>query len=162
MDSDENNNEEFICLDDFIDNNIMKIYQLQINNNELIIKHIANGSKIPDIIIKENFGKNNNLNLYNCLYAQEDLNNINSDLFIPIIKLINQTENNKEFYSISIKFQISTIIQFNKILNDFELYFTYGNDDKIFNYYKIEKNIHKANIIEKLLENVIMVGKKIL
>jgi hypothetical protein len=63
MDSDENNNEEFICLDDFIDNNIMKIYQLQINNNELIIKHIANGSKIPDIIIKENFGKNNNLNL---------------------------------------------------------------------------------------------------
>ena len=34
------------------------IYQIQLNNENLIIKHIGNGSHVPDFIIKESFGKN--------------------------------------------------------------------------------------------------------
>ncbi len=145
--------DEYINIEDLLKENA-NIYQIQINNDSLIIKHIGTGSESPEIIIKEGFGIDNSLNLYNCIYKEKEFNNIN-DIFFPIIKL----KKKEEYYTIIIKLNT---IKYNLIINDFQLYFTYSNDNNVFNYYEIKKNINSSNIIETILENVINVGIKII
>ena len=161
--------DEFINLEELIKKSVENIYQIQINNESLIIKHIGTGSQPPDMIIKENFGNKNLMNLYSCLYSESDFNifknsidksnSLDTKLFLPIIKLINLLDN--EIYSISVN--INKFESVNKVIANFDLYFTYGNiESNAFNYNKIESTINSSNIIEKLLDSIINIGKIIL
>jgi len=141
--------------DDYIDISQLKdnykfIYQIQINNAEITQNIIGKSDKYPDIIIKENFGYNNEYNLLSCVYTYEELykNEIN---LIPLVKLINS----EIIASISIKY--------NKDITDFEIYYIlYDKNKKIDITEKLEKTINKNNILEILLTKTIDCGIKIL
>jgi hypothetical protein len=157
--------ENYINVEDLIEKSVENIYQLQINNNILIIKHIGSGSNPPDMIIKENFGIQNKMSLYSCLYGETELteltesNKENANLYIPIVKLINQLDN--EIYSISVNInQFDIGIQQTE---DFDINFTYGQiANPHFNFKKLDKNINPSNIVEIVLENIINLGRLIL
>jgi hypothetical protein len=164
-DTDSDAGEDYINVEDLMAKSVENIYQLQINNNILIIKLIGTGSQPPDMIIKENFGLQNKMSLYSCLYGETELteltksNKENSNLYIPIVKLINQLDN--EIYSISVNInQLDIGIQQTE---DFDIYFTYGQiANPHFNFKKLDKNINPSNIVEMVLENIINLGRLIL
>jgi len=148
--------EEFINLDDYINDTSTqkKLYQIQLLNNNFIIKHVGNSNTSPpDMIIKENFGVENSFNIYSSLYIEDELLDY-KDKIIPLIKITNNKLNNK--YSLCIKYK--DYINEN---NTFELFFVYNVGDKVI-YEPIKeedkKNINPDNIIEKLFELVIDAG----
>ena len=148
--------EEFINLDDYINDTAAqkKLYQIQLLNNNFIIKHIGNSNTSPpDMIIKENFGIDNSFNIYSSLYLEDELLDY-KDKIIPLIKITNNKLNNK--YSLCIKYK--DYINEN---NTYELFFVYSINDKVI-YEPIKKedkkNINPDNIIEKLFELVIDAG----
>lgn len=156
-----NSSEEFIDVDKIYkyQNNqeeIKNIYQFQICNEKLIIKHISQNYILPDIIIKENFGPNSEYSLYSCVYSDDELKNLflNTDIFFPLVKMIKKDLNTITTWSIAIKFTILIKLDeiLNKDLNCFELYLVSNTKDspKI-NYQQIIKDINQDNIIEKLI-----------
>ena len=143
----------------------LKLYQITLDNDKADIIYIGNGTKIFDIIIKENFGLNNDFSLFNCIYEENELYDLIKDKKeIPIIKL------HKKINDTIIIFSIVIIIEKNMLnfdefikdyIDDFALKFIWtkpittnltGDD---YFYKIIEKNITKDNLIEILLENVI-------
>jgi hypothetical protein len=148
--------EEFINLDDYINDTATKkkLYQIQLLNNNFIIKHIGNSNTSPpDMIIKENFGIDNSFNIYSSLYLEDELLDY-KDKIIPLIKITNNKLNNK--YSLCIKYK-----DYVNENNTYELFFVYNDGDKVIcEFIKEEdkKNINPDNIIEKLFELVIDVG----
>lgn len=148
--------EEFINLDDYINDTVdkKKLYQIQLLNNNFIVKHIGNSNtNPPDMIIKENFGVDNSFNIYSSLYLEDELLNY-KDKIIPLIKITNNKLNNK--YSLCIKYK-----DYVNENNTYELFFVYNINDKvIYELIKEEdkKNINPDNIIEKLFELVIDIG----
>lgn len=151
--SDEDN--EYINIEDIINTNqIIKLYQFQINNDACIIKLVAETHKIPEIIIKENFGISNSFSLYSYVY---DIDEINNNTCLPLIKLVRKDEgnsNNKYIYSLCINY-ISVPHISN---NDFTIFFVNAINEKVINSYSIPKNINSDNIVEILLTLVIDTG----
>ena len=145
----------YIDINDLLKEQLKSIYQIQINNESLIIKHIGMGSHVPDMIIKEGFGKNNNLNLYNCVYMESEIDflktELNNNKFLPIVKLVEKLESNNKIYTLSIK--INDLLNFNASCTNFNLYLTYPLENDYINYIEIEKTINSSNIIEKMLES---------
>lgn len=152
--SDEEDN-EYINIEDIINTNqIIKLYQFQINNDACIIKLVAETHKIPEIIIKENFGISNSFSLYSYVY---DIDEINNNTCLPLIKLVRKDEgnnNNKYIYSLCINY-ISVPHISN---NDFTIFFVNAINEKIIDSYSIPKNINSDNIVEILLTLVIDTG----
>ena len=153
--SDEEDN-EYINIEDIINTNqIIKLYQFQINNDTCIIKMVAETHKIPEIIIKENFGINNSFSLYSYVY---DIDEINNNTCLPLIKLVKKNEgngnNNRHIYSLCINY-ISVPHISN---NDFTIFFVNAINEKIIDSYSIPKNINSDNIVEILLTLVINTG----
>ena len=137
--------EKYINLENLIDNNKYIYYQIQLNYENLIIKKVGSGRKMADIVIKDNFGANNNYTIYSCIYEKNDFENIKKK-YIPIIKITD----NIRIYSIGII--INEDIKENTILNNFDLYMLHGH--KIFKMIKLDKNIDNKNIIEKLINKL--------
>ncbi len=156
--------EEYIDINDILYENLKRIYQIQMENEKIIIKHIGTSSHVPDIIIKEDFGKKNNLNLYSCIYTNEDIdflkNKIDEDKFLPIIKLVEKSELENKIYSISIK--IKCLLNYNEHLTDFSTYLTYSTNNSYIYNVELEKDINSQNIVEKMLEKIIELGITIL
>jgi len=150
--------EEFINLDDYINDNISKkkLYQIQLLNNNFIFKHIGNSNtNPPDMIIKENFGVDNSFNIYSSLYLEDELFDF-KDKIIPLIKITNNKLNDK--YSLCIKY---TFININENNNNYDLFFVYNMNNKVICEpinEKDKQNINPDNIIEKLFELIIDVG----
>jgi len=149
---DTNNNEDYIDYSKIANDKFLKnIYQIQIDNQQLVIKHIGKGSHVPDIIVKEEFGSKKNLYLYNCVYANDEIDflkeNINQDKFLPIVKLIQKNDKDKNFFTISVKF--NTEINYDAVLTNFDIYLTYTINNNIY-HIDLEKNINSTNIIEIL------------
>jgi len=156
--------DDYIDIRDKIQENYENLFQFNLNNNKLTLKHIGKCSEIPDIIIKENFGPYSNMSLYSCIYSYNEIKS--SNLICPLIKLIiNNNSINKNMIIISyisVKIIQPIIININDItsninneiiINDWELYFI----ENIFNienkkYYKLDKNINPSNIIEKIIK----------
>lgn len=153
--------DEYIDLEDIIkeqDKDKNNIYQIQIDNNEMIIKLVGKEFYVPDVIIMENFGPDDKLSLYSCLYEESDFNlNTESglqeskDFFHPLIKLVERgSENSFTIYSIVVKFKE---LIFDTKVSDFELFVVFNKYEDDFIYTNpIEKNIDPKNIIEKILE----------
>ena len=164
MENNNNSDEEYIDINDLLNSQLKNIYQFQINNNDLLIKHIGKGTHIPDIIIKESFGKKQNLSLYNCIYLEDEIDflktKIHNDKFLPIIKLVEKINNKNNVYSLSIK--INELIVFDKSINNFTIFITYCGNDGYIHHIELEKTINQTNIIEKMLENIIDCGFDIL
>lgn len=156
--------ETYIDINDLIKAQLKNIYQIQLNNENLIIKHIGNGTHVPDIIIKESFGKNNNLSLYNCVYLEDEMDFLkseqNSDKLLPVIKLIEKIDKQVNIYSLSVK--IHNFINYNEYINNFDIFLTYTSDKDKFYHIQLTKNIDHSNIIEKMLEHIIDFGFNIL
>jgi hypothetical protein len=119
------------------------------------LKLIGVGSDVPDIIIKENFGPNSNLNLYSCVFSyNEIISGVNGGYFFPLIRLIQISTDFTKINSISIQCTQCTHTQpiTNLIFGEWELYWTeeYDNQPEI-KTLKIDKNITSSNIIEKLI-----------
>jgi hypothetical protein len=164
-DSNSDSDSDYINIENLMEKSVENIYQIQINNQNLIIKLIGTGSQPPDMIIKENFGIGNKMSLYSCLYGETELtklknsNKENVNLYIPIVKLINQLDN--EIYSISVN--INNFDNTMQQTEDFDIYFTYGKiSNQQFNFKKLDKNINPSNIVEIVLENIINLGRLIL
>ena len=157
IDSDD---EQYIDINDILKAQLKNIYQIQINNESLIIKHIGSGSHVPDIIIKEGFGKNNNLSLYNCVYMETELEflktELNNNKFLPIVKLVEKTGTDIKIYSLSVK--INSLVNFNELITNFNIYLTYSLSTDYINQIELDKNINSSNIIEKMLENIVRFG----
>lgn len=153
--------ETFVNVDEILKSSLKKIFQIQINEKSLFIKHIGMGSDVPDIIIKEDFGKNNNLNLYNCIYTESDLiDKVDNTHFLPIMKLVEKSNDFNKIYSISVKLNEDIVLD-NTIYN-FDIYLTYMVTKDFFEHIKLDKDINSQNMIEKLFENIIEQGFAIL
>lgn len=148
-------NETFINIEEIYKNNNKPLYQIQLNNEELTIKHIGYASSVPEIIIKENFGKNNNLNLFNCLYTIEELDFLKiqplNNIFLPILKLT--INNNKNIITLSVK--INNFTEYNEPNNNFTIYLTSLINENYIQNIELEKNINSSNIIEIMIKNII-------
>ena len=153
--------DEYIDVDEIISrdlNNKLDIYQIQLYDNNIIIKNIGKEDYAPDIIIKENFGPNNSYSLYSCIYTEEELfkiDLINNDTFFPIIKLgVKQDEENITTYSIAVKFNNVSVLkeQVEQEITDFNVFLVYNkkNEEKI-NVQHLDKNINSGNIVETLI-----------
>jgi len=162
--SDESDTDTYINLKDILEVQQKNIYQTQINNEKVVIKHIGYGSHIPDIIIKEEFGKNKNLYLYSCVYTNDEIDflktKIDNDKFLPVVKLIEKMEPEDKVYSMSIK--INCLFDYNEPFVDFDTYLTYSTNSTYVYHIKLDKNINPSNIIEKMLEKIIELGFNIL
>lgn len=145
--------EEYINIQDIINTNqIIKLYQFQINNDMCIIKMVAETHKIPEIIIKENFGIGNSFSLYSYVY---DINEINNNTCLPLIKLVKKDGDNSTYiYSLCIEYTPHINIS----NNDFTIFFVNAINEKIIDSYSIPKNINSENIVEILLTYVIDTG----
>ncbi len=156
----------YININDMLNEEIKNLYQIQINNDKVTIKHIGRSSHVPDIIIKEKFGKKQNLYLYSCIYLEHEIDflisKIDENKFLPIIKLIEKTgdENEDKVYSLSIK--ISNLINYNESFNNFTTYLTYSTDSGFVYHIQLDKDINPTNIIEKMFEKIIELGINIL
>ena len=154
--------DDYINIEELIENK-HQLYQIQLNNNELIIKNIGIGSSSPDLIIKENFGKNNNLSIYNCIITENEFNfesfKLENELFYPIIKLIEIKEITEiSTYCLAIK--LFSKIKYDTKITTFDNYFVYSNNNnKLLKYIKLEKNINSTNIIEILMNNYFNLNK---
>jgi hypothetical protein len=160
--------EEYINLEDLVVKK-KKLYQIQLNNDVVIIKNIGYGLEAPEMIIEENVGINNNLNIYNCILTEEeledikDINEITSDnLFYPIIKLTEKIHiddnsiNNIYILSIKLKNEDDNInkIELEREITMFEIYLILREGESgLIKYKKLEKNINSKNIIEVLIKN---------
>lgn len=163
--SEESSEEEtYIDINDLIKEQLKNIYQIQLCNDNLMIKHIGIGTHVPDIIIKESFGKKNNLSLYNCVYLEDETNFLkseqNSNKLLPVIKLIEKLDNHTNIYALSVKIQNFT--NYNEYINNFDIYLTYTSNKNNFYHVEITKNIDHNNIIEKMLGHIIDFGFDIL
>jgi hypothetical protein len=155
MENNDTDDETFVDLNDILKSQLKKLYQIQINNEFITIKHIGNSSHVPDIIIKEKFGKNSNFNLYNCVYMEEEFelfkNAIDNDKLLPVIKLIDKSHDTC-IYSLSVK--IHELFNFNEPFKKFTVYLTYNKNDYIYQIV-IDENINSSNIIDVFLETII-------
>ena len=125
---DESDDDTYINITEMLDIQIKNIYQIQINNEKVVIKHIGHGSHVPDIIIKEDFGKKKNLNLYNCVYTNQEIDffktKVDEEKFLPIIKLVEKLEPENKIYSLSIKLKCLFNYKFRGMLNLRLIYLT--------------------------------------
>jgi len=169
---------DYMNVEDLLPKSKDKIYQIQINNDKIMVKHIGYFDECPDIIIAENLGKNKNLSLYSCVYKLDELVQYNSannlDKLFPIIKLTElsgiQEIPNPSVYSIAVKF--NSLINFDGIgedpCEDFDIFFVYainpgGNFSlQKISQIKINKTVNTSNIIEVLLQHVVDLGFNIL
>lgn len=153
LDSD---SEEYVDLEEMIkerEPDKKNIYQIQISEESIKIRLVGRESFVPDVIIKENFGPNDSLSLYSCLYDENDFKiNIdeNKNYFFPLIKLIEKKEDNIIIYSFTVKF---TELIYDLDINNYELYIVSNKyEDDFIHVNSIEKNINSNNIIEKIIE----------
>ncbi len=153
LDSD---SEEYVDLEEMIkerEPDKKNIYQIQISEESMKIRLVGRESFVPDVIIKENFGPNDSLSLYSCLYDENDFKiNIdeNKNYFFPLIKLIEKKEDIIVIYSFTVKF---TELIYDLDIKDYELYIVSNKyEDDFINVKSIEKNINPNNIIEKIIE----------
>jgi len=143
--------DEYINLEELIQEK-KKLYQIQLNDNKLIIKNIGYGIEAPEMIIQENIGKNRNLSIYNCILSEDELLNLcNKNSYLPVIKLVEKKEENVNIYFISVRMEK---IELDKKTELFEIYYIlHEGDKKTIKYKKLDKNINSKNMIEILLEN---------
>ena len=124
-----------------------KYHQIQLEKEKLIIKYIGEGDEMADIVIMENFGKNNEFAVNSCIYEMEDL--VKNKL-LPLILITDD----KRVYSISII--INEDIKINEYIYNFNILFTQKHViQKIF---PLDKNIDSENIIEVLIEKLLDLG----
>jgi len=136
--------DDYINLDNYI--NHIEYFQFDLNNKNLKLNLVGKGEDIGDIIIKENFGKNNDYTISSCIYKYDEITNI-KDKFIPLIKLYNE----KNTYGIGIISYEN--IPINNITNNFDVFFIYKTNK--FHKLKLDKDIDKNNIIEKLIDKLL-------
>ena len=136
--------DDYINLDNYI--NHIEYFQFDLNNKNLKLNLVGKGEDIGDIVIKENFGKNNDYTISSCLYKYDEITNI-KDKFIPLIKLYNE----KNTYGIGIISYEN--ISINNITNNFDVFFIYKTNK--FHKLKLDKDIDKNNIIEKLINKLL-------
>ena len=136
--------DDYINLDNYI--NHIEYFQFDLNNKNFKLNLVGKGENIGDIIIKENFGKNNDYIISSCIYKYDEITNI-KDKFIPLIKLYNE----KNTYGIGIISYEN--IPTNNTTNNFDVFFIYKTNK--FHKLKLEKDIDKSNIIEKLIDKLL-------
>ena len=148
----ENSDEEFINIENIINKQIKNnIYQIQVNNENILIKLVCNETFIPDVIIKENFGSNNELSLYSCLFEQNNFYTNNLDILYPLVKLQKKNNSIIKNYAIAVKFKNQII--FDRQFLDFDIFFVSNiNNNQNIIVHQIDKNITSINIIEKLFQ----------
>ncbi len=150
--------EEYVDLSFHIESNAENIFQFNLNGIELTLKHIGKCTQAPDIILKENFGPESNMNLFSCVYTQSEIFNAESDeLFFPLVRLIRKTNTNVIINCLAVKLSKESEIQ-TQIISDsipivnWEIYWIENiSDQEHIKTCKIEKNINSSNIIEKLI-----------
>ena len=113
--------ENCIDLNDYVIDN--DVFQIQINNKELIIKKIGKGKESKDVIICENIGVNKNLTLFSIVYTINELNYYD-DLgkIYNLLKLHEKKNNVDNVFNLSVK--INEKMKPNKIITDFEIFFS--------------------------------------
>jgi len=136
--------DDYINLDNYI--NHIEYFQFDLNNKNIKLNLVGKGEDIGDIIIKENFGKNNDYTISSCIYKYDEITNI-KDKFIPLIKLYNE----KNTYGIGIISYEN--IPINNTTNNFDIFFIYKTNK--FHKLKLDKDIDKSNIIEKLIDKLL-------
>lgn len=139
--------ENFINLDNLIEEYDM--YQIQINNEELIIRKIGKSKQSNDIIIYKN---DKGLTLYSIVYSSEELK-YNKDLgnIFNLMKIHEKV--NKKDILFNIGVIINEEIKINKVIKDFKVFFLSNEVKKNGKkYYKeFNKIVNKENIVETMI-----------
>lgn len=145
--NDSDNEENFIDLNDLIKEHYL--YQIQINNEELIIKKIGKSKQSDDIIIYKN---DKGLTLYSIVYSSEELK-YNEDLgnIFNLMKIHEKVNNKDILFNIGIK--INEEVKINKVIKDFKVFFLSNEINKNGKkYYKeFNKTVNKDNIVETMI-----------
>lgn len=146
----ESDSDEYVDLSSNLESKTEDIYQFVINEHNLEVKHIGKFTKAPDIIIKENFGPESNMNLFSCVYTYSELTTQSDELFFPLVKLIVKNISNIVITCIAIKLTKPVLNE--KSINEWDLYWLENKSDlEHIKMCKIEKNINPTNILEKLI-----------
>ena len=179
MDTD-SDSDDYIDLSTSIEENAENIYQFVVQNEILELKHIGKCNIAPDIILMENFGPDSNLNLYNCVYTQNELVDAIEtnfqNLMYPLVKLIITKNDNFDIVCIGVKIfdsikNINALLNLNNkqneqneqnelnepnkpiIIDGWELCFVENkHNEPDIKTAILEKNINASNIIEKIIE----------
>lgn len=126
------------------------VYQIQLKKGSCVVVLVGECEEIPEIIIEENFGKDNKYSLYSMVYEKDEITKKENN-FLPLIRLVDKKD--KIVYSVCIKYSINENLE----VENYEKYFSIStNKENI--YKKIDKEIDKENIVESLLEMVIEQG----
>lgn len=133
---------DYINLDDLISKNTY--YQFDIQNDNLTLNAIGEGTTIGDFLIKDELGKNKDYILTSSLYYK---NQIDKNKFIPLINIKNENSS----YSICVI--VYEDIHVNTNIKNFDIYFVYQQSN--IRRMILEKNINRENIIEILFECVL-------
>lgn len=145
--NDFDNEENFINLNDLIKEHDM--YQIQINNEELIIKKIGKSKQSNDIIIYKN---DKGFTLYSIVYSSEELK-YNEDLgnIFNLMKIHEKVNDKDILFNIGIK--INEEVKINKVIKDFKVFFLSNEINKNGKkYYKeFNKTVNKDNIVETMI-----------
>lgn len=156
-DDKENDDKEYIDLSKlYKDRN----YQIQIENDKLKIVNIGNFSDSSDIIIKKDFGENNNMTIYSCIYNEDELKHIINDNKITLLTKLVIKDNLTRITGIGIRIFEIDEKDINKIdtacIKEWKLYYIdYIENSSSYSYIELDKIINKQNIIEKMIENTI-------
>lgn len=175
--------DEYVDLSNCAKDDLKHIFQFHLMNEKLLIKYIGKSSDTPDIIIKENFGPESNMFLYNCVYSHDELEesknyNLNESieqkkpfdnfkniknitnfddlgLFFPIIKLVvKNTSNNIDNYAISsIAIKLNQEIKYDEEIKEWELFWV-ENSSSNKEFFKTKK-LEKNINPTNILENLI-------
>ena len=151
----DSDSDDYIDLSTNIETNSEHIFQFNLNDNILILKHIGKCTKAPDIIIKENFGPESNMSLYNCVYTHNELILKDSnELFFPLVKLIiGNNIDNQVIITTCIAIKLYQPIVFDKLIDNWDLYWVKNkSNEEYIKTFKLEKNINLSNMVEKIIE----------
>ena len=155
IDSDsDSDSDEYIDLSYNLESKSEDIYQFVINDDKLELKHIGKFTKAPDIIIKENFGPESNMNLFSCVYTYDELITKSDELFFPLVKLVVKNSSNIIITCIAIKLTKPIVLDnlIENLIEEWDLYWLENKSDlEHIKMCKLEKNINPTNIIEKLI-----------
>lgn len=124
------------------------IFQIQLNQETLIIKKIGKSSNTDDLIIAKNIGKNKNICIHSVVYSIKELDDCQeTGGSFDLLKLYDKENNSITYLSVMIdKYKIEENI------NDFKVFMLtiYKNKEKRY-FREIEKKINKKNIVEKII-----------
>ena len=147
--------EEFININDYLTE--YTIYQIQLENEKILIKKIGKSKTSDHIQIFKDIGPDNNISLYSVVYTEEELKEcLSTGGMFDLLKLYEKNNKDNMITNLCVKIHENIFEKGleNYIIKEFDIYLISeieNNENKFIS--KVEqKNLNKNNMIQQILE----------